>query len=252
MIDLKIEERIATVTFDRPEAMNALNSEMLTALERAMDRIEGEDVRAIIFTGSGKAFIAGADTKEMEDLRGLELAQFSKKGQDLFRRIETMKVPTIAAINGYAFGGGLEFALACDLRIASEKAKMGFPEVSLGIIPGFSGTQRLPRAIGRMEAMYMLLTGKTIDGHKAKEFGLVLEVSTPENLMEEAVDLAKSIAKNSKSAVSMAKEVVDRGLDMTLDGGIALENATNALAFGTPDQIEGMAAFREKRRANFE
>ena len=252
MIDLKIEERIATVIFNRPEAMNALNSDMLDALKNAIDRIEKEDVRVVIFTGSGKAFIAGADTKEMEYLRGMEVASFSKKGQDLFRRIETMKIPTIAAINGYAFGGGMEFALACDLRIASEKAKMAFPEVTLGITPGFSGTQRLPRAIGRMNAMYMLMTGEVIDAHKAREFGLVLDVVSPEDVMDRAVELAKSIAKNSKTAVGMAKEMVDLGLDMTLDGGIALENAMNATIFGTPDQIEGMAAFREKRRAHFE
>lgn len=252
MIDLKIEERIATVIFNRPEAMNALNSEMLEVLEEVVDRIEREDVRAIIFTGAGKAFIAGADTKEMENLRGMEVAKFSKKGQDLFRRIETMSIPTIAAINGYAFGGGVEFALACDLRIASEKAKMAFPETSLGITPGFSGTQRLPRTIGRMNSMYMLLTGDTIDAHRAKEFGLVLEVAAPEDLMDRAMALAKSIVKNSKTAVAMAKEMVDRGLDMTLDGGIALENAMNATIFGTPDQIEGMAAFREKRPARFE
>lgn len=249
MIDLKIEERIATVIFNRPEAMNALNSDMLDALKNAIDRIEKEDVRVVIFTGSGKAFIAGADTKEMEYLRGMEVASFSKKGQDLFRRIETMKIPTIAAINGYAFGGGMEFALACD---AAEKAKMAFPEVTLGITPGFSGTQRLPRAIGRMNAMYMLMTGEVIDAHKAKEFGLVLDVVSLEDVMDRAVELAKSIAKNSKTAVGMAKEMVDLGLDMTLDGGIALENAMNATIFGTPDQIEGMEAFREKRRAHFE
>lgn len=184
MIDLKIEERIATVIFNRPEAMNALNSDMLDALKNAINRIEKEDIRVVIFTGSGKAFIAGADTKEMEYLRGMEVASFSKKGQDLFRRIETMKIPTIAAINGYAFGGGMEFALACDLRIASEKAKMAFPEVTLGITPGFSGTQRLPRAIGRMNAMYMLMTGEVIDAHKAKEFGLVLDVVSPEDVMD--------------------------------------------------------------------
>lgn len=252
MIHLTIEEKIALVRFDRPEAMNAINSAVLDELSGVMDRIDEEDVRAVIFTGVGKAFIAGADTKEMEHLRGLEVARFSNKGQQLFRRIERMGVPTIAAINGYAFGGGSEFALACDVRIASNRAKMGFPETSLGITPGFSGTQRLPRAIGRMKALSLLLTGRTIDAEEAKDLGIVLSVVEADDLLDEAFEMARAMAKNSKTANAMILEMVDKGLDVPLDSGIALEEAMNANIFGTRDQIEGMAAFREKRKATFE
>ncbi len=252
MIHKRVEKKIATVIFDRKEAMNALNSAVLEELAAVIDTIEREDVRAVIFTGAGKAFIAGADTKEMEHLRGLAIKRFSEKGQTLFRRIEKLPIPTIAAINGYAFGGGLELALTCDLRLASTKAQLAFPEVTLGITPGFSGTQRLPRAIGRMNALYLLMTGEVIRAEKAKELGLVLSIEEPEELMTAARSLAEKILKNSASAVAMTKSMVDKGLDMALDAGIELESAMNANIFGTHDQVEGMAAFREKRRATFE
>ncbi|MDD7363473.1 MAG: enoyl-CoA hydratase-related protein [Peptoniphilus sp.] len=251
MIYLNIENSIATVTFDRPETMNALNSESISELRTIIDEIEEKDVHAIIFTGAGKAFIAGADTKEMEHLRGMEIKNFSEKGQQLFRRIEKLPIPTIAAINGYAFGGGLELALACDLRLASKKARFAFPETTIGITPGFSGTQRLPRAIGRMNALYMFLTGEVINAERAKEFGLVLSVEEPDALMNKAMSLAQVIVKNSKTACSLILSTVDAGLDMSLDGSIDFECAASANIFGTYDQIEGMAALREKRKPHF-
>lgn len=251
MIELSIKDRIATITFSRPEAMNALNSDELNSLETKVDEAIREDVRAIIFTGAGKAFIAGADIKEMENLRGMDSRIFSERGQRLFRKIETLPIVTIAAVNGYTFGGGVEFALACDLRIASEKAKFGLPESGLGIAPGFSGTQRLPRAVGRMQAIYMMTTGETLDAARAKEIGLVLEVIEPESLLPRAQEIAQTIASNSKTAISVILDLVDRGLDSALDVGIGLEGASVANLFGTDDQVEGMVAFAEKRKPKF-
>lgn len=253
MIKLTINEGIATVVFDRPDAMNALNSEVINELSKAIETIESDDsVKVVVFTGAGKAFIAGADIKEMECLRGDEIRNFSKKGRDLFRKIEMLTIPTIAAINGYAFGGGVEFALSCTLRIASEKAKFGLPEATLGIIPGFSGTQRLPRVVGKSYALYLMLTGLTIDAQAALDHNLVTEIHTSENLMDAAMLLAKRIAKSSKQAVEKILTAVNLGMEAPIDSALEIETGLMANAFGTKDQIEGMAAFREKRKPNFE
>lgn len=253
MINLTINEGIATVVFDRPDAMNALNSEVIRELSEVIDTVEADgSVKAIVFTGEGKAFISGADIKEMENLRGDEIRNFSKKGRDLFRRIETLTIPTIAAINGYAFGGGVEFALSCTIRIASEKAKFGLPEATLGIIPGFSGTQRLPRIVGKSYALYLMLTGFTIDAQEALNHNLVTQVHAPEELMDAAMLLAKRIAKSSKQAVEKILVAVNLGMEAPIDSALEIETGLMANSFGTKDQIEGMAAFREKRKPNFE
>ncbi|NLN98264.1 MAG: crotonase [Eubacteriaceae bacterium] len=253
MIKLTINEGIATVVFDRPDAMNALNSEVIDALSKAIETIESDNsVKVVVFTGAGKAFIAGADIKEMECLRGDEIRNFSKKGRDLFRKIEMLTIPTIAAINGYAFGGGVEFALSCTLRIASEKAKFGLPEATLGIIPGFSGTQRLPRVVGKSYALYLMLTGATIDAQAALDHNLVTEIHTSEELMDATILLAKRIAKSSKQAVEKILTAVNLGMEAPIDSALEIETGLMANAFGTKDQIEGMAAFREKRKPNFE
>lgn len=253
MIHFSVENHIATVKFDRPEALNAFNSEVMDELKGIIDQIEArkDEIRAVIFTGQGKAFVSGADLLEMENLRGEAVRAFASKGRDLFRRIELLPIPTIAAINGYCFGGGLEFALACHIRLASDKARMGLPEVSLGIIPGFSGTQRLPRAIGRANALYLMLTGKTIRADQALSLGLIQEAHPSEDLMEAAENLALAIAGNSKQAIEKLLLAVNHGQEIGLDAALELETGLMAMGFGTEDQIEGVKAFKEKRKAKF-
>ena len=253
LVSVDYEENIALVSFDRPETLNALNSEMLQKLSKVLDEIEARgDIFAVVFTGTGKAFISGADISEMENLRGEAVRDFSRRGRDTFRRIEQWHIPSIAAINGYAFGGGLEMALAKSVRLASTKAKMGFPEVGLGVIPGFSGTQRLPRIVGRSQALYMMLTGDTIDAQKALEFGLVTEVLEPEDLLVRVQALAKLIANKSVYAVQSLLLAVNLGSEIPMDAALEIETGLMATGFGTLDQIEGMAAFREKRKPKFE
>lgn len=246
------KEAIGVITFDRPEALNALNTTVLSELEEAINRFEVDlDIRLIIFTGNGKAFISGADLAEMKDLRDADARAFIDRGTRIFRRIETLKLPTISAINGYCFGGGLEFALCTDIRLASEKASFAFPEASLGIIPGFSGTQRLPRVIGKSKAKEMLFSTKRVKAEEAVRMGLVDNVYPPEVLMEKAFELADSITRNSPNAISKIKMLIEKGLDIEMDDAISMESDYSSANFSSSDQIEGIQAFFEKRTPNF-
>lgn len=245
--------KIGVITFNRPEVLNALNSEVLEQLKIVVDEFEAdENIRVIVFTGKGKSFISGADISEMENLRGLDIARFSSKGRNIFRKIELMNKPTICAVNGYAFGGGLEFALCTDIRIAGERASFAFPEAGLGVIPGFSGTQRLPRLIGAAKAKEMLFTGKVIKADKAFEMGLVNSIVPQEKLMDEVFAIANEIVKKSSMAIEFIKKSVALGLEINLDSSLELETGFVTACFGSHDQIEGMAAFREKRKPNFD
>ncbi len=246
------KDGIATITFHRPEALNALNSEVLADLDAAVDDVIADDeVRVVVFTGEGKSFIAGADIKEMDGDTALEAIRYSRKGSAVFRKIELMDKPTIAAVNGYAFGGGFEFVLCTDIRFACSKAKFRLPEVTLGIVPGFNGTQRLPKCIGMNKAKEILFTGKMLTAADALELGILNHVTEPEQLMEEVYAMAGQIAGNSASAISLVKAAVNAGADMDIDIGKNIELGYMAACFGTPDQIEGFASFKEKRAAKF-
>lgn len=251
-IKLRFEDRVAVVTFHRPEARNAISAQMLQELGEALDAIEAaEDVRAIVFTGEGKAFIAGADTKILGDPDVIGVLNYTVKGRDLFRRVEALPIPSIAAVNGYAFGGGLEFALSCDIRLAAGTAKMGLPETGIGIIPGFSGSQRLPRLVGSARAKQMIFTGKPVDAAQALEWGLVNQVSEPETLLEDALDMARTIAANSPNAVALAKKAIDMGASLPLEAAMELESGYHGFVFGSANQREGFAAMQEKRPPAF-
>jgi len=213
---------------------------------------QDSDVGIVIITGAGeKAFVAGADIKEMKDMSPLEARNFMHFGQGVFNDIENLPKPTIAAVNGFALGGGCELALSCDMIIASEKAKFGLPEVTLGIHPGFGGTQRLPRLIGSAKAKELIFTGKMIDANEALRIGLVNKVVPPENLMDVAKALAQKILKNGQLAIRLVKSAINAGLNVPLEKGLAYEAVTQGLAFTTEDKNEGLEAFLEKRKPNF-
>lgn len=243
---------VAVLTINRPDALNALSSEVLGEIGEAFEALQqDEDVSVIIITGAGRAFVAGADVAEMADLNMVEGRAFGNIGQELFRRIEKSEKPTIAAINGYALGGGLELAMCCDIRIASETAVMGQPEVGLGIIPGFSGTQRLTQIVGKGRAAQMILTTENIGAAEALSYGLVNKVAAPEALMDEALAMAGTIAAKAPLAVRWANSAIKRGLEVDLDSGIAIEADLFGMCFATEDQKEGMHAFLERRKAEF-
>lgn len=248
----KKENGIETITFHRPEALNALNSQVLDDIDKAVDDAAADpSVRVIIFTGEGKAFISGADINEMNAKKNLEIIDYSRKGAALFRKIETMTKPTIAAINGYTFGGGLEFALCCDIRIANEKASFALPEATLGIVPGFNGTQRLPKVIGLMKAKEMLFTGRRVRADEALDMGLLFKVTSLEDFEAEVMKEAEMIANASASAISLIKAAITAGADVSVDVGKDIELGYMTACFGTPDQIEGFTSFIEKRKPNF-
>ncbi|NOX37364.1 MAG: enoyl-CoA hydratase [Calditrichaeota bacterium] len=246
-------EHYAVVTINRPEKLNALNAATVTELYQVMKELQKDEaMRAVIITGSGeKAFVAGADIAEIAKHDEISGKIFAMRGQKVFRFIEKMRLPVIAAINGYALGGGCELAMACHLRIASSKAKFGQPEINLGLIPGYGGTQRLPRLIGRTQAMYLLLTGEMIDARKALEIGLVNEVVEPEKLMDRARELAKTLTEKAPIAVNYILDVVDQGLNLNLDMALNLEAEMFGNICATEDMKEGTAAFLEKRKPQF-
>lgn len=251
MAFVKVERsgQVAVVRIDRLEALNALNSALLQEIAQTFSSIaQDAEVRAVVLTGEGKAFVAGADIAEMKDLSPSEAHDYAVRGAAAFAAIEHLRQPVIAAVNGYAYGGGCELALACDLRIASERARFAQPEVTLGITPGFGGTQRLPRTVGASAAMRMILTGKPIDAEEALRIGLVDAIHPPETLLEEAMALAETIAAAAPLAVQAAKAAIRDGLDHTLDEGIAIEANSFAECFATEDQQEAMSAFVEKRK----
>lgn len=242
----------AILTINRPEALNALNKEVIADLEAAVSEVEANgQISALIITGEGRSFVAGADIGEQSvlDLEGGR--KWGQRGSTLMRRIEKLEIPTIAAVNGFALGGGCELALSCDIIIAGEKAKFGQPEVGLGITPGFSGTQRLPRRVGIGKAKELIFTGRMIGAAEALEIGLANKVVPQEDLMSEATAMAGAIAKNAPLAVKYSKAAIARGLEMDIDDGIAMENELFAMCFASEDQKEGMQAFLEKRPADF-
>ncbi len=252
-VTYEVEDGIAIITINRPEALNALNSKTLDELCSA-GYMAGEDpeVGAVILTGSGnKAFVAGADIKEMIEFSPMDMKEFCLRGQSSLATLEELSKPVICAINGFALGGGLELALACDVRIASENAKMGLPEVSLGIIPGFGGTQRLPRLIGPGRAKEMVMSAGMYGAAKAEAWGLVNAVHPPEELMDAARKMARSFMKNGPVAVALGKAAVNNGMGMDLKRALYLEAELEATAFSTEDRHEGMGAFMEKRKAEF-
>ncbi|MCD5414901.1 MAG: enoyl-CoA hydratase-related protein [Clostridiales bacterium] len=248
----KKEEGIATITMDRPKALNALNKETLTEISELLDEIKKDkDIKVLIITGNGKAFVAGADITEMLPMTAIEGQEWSLFGQHVFNKIEELPQPVIAAVNGFALGGGCELAMACDIRIASEKAKFGQPEVSLGIIPGFAGTQRLPRLVGVGVAKELLYTGKLIDANEAYRIGLTNKVVPVEDLLSEVNILAKQIMKPAPYAVQMCKNAVNTGMSTDLSTASKYESTLFGLTFSSDDKEEGMEAFLQKRKADF-
>jgi enoyl-CoA hydratase len=247
------KDNIGILTINRPDKLNAISNELTTELQQLFNEIEDDDeLRVLIITGAGeKAFVAGADIGELVDRDALLGRKVSRLRQEIFSRIENFPFPAIAAVNGYALGGGLELALACSIRICSEKALFGAPEVKLGIIPGDGGTQRLPRLVGLGRAMEMILTGDFIDAQEAYRIGLANKVVPPNNLMEETQALAKKIASRPPLAVMYAKEAVNRSADGNAVSGYVLESYLHALACTTEDKKEGVAAFLEKRKGRF-
>ena len=253
-LSLKQRDAVAFLTIDRPKKLNALNEASMAEIEDAVTSL-GEDpaVRAIIVTGAGdKAFVAGADIKELAEKTARSGYATALKGQAIFRKIESLGKPVIAAVNGFALGGGLELALACHLRVAAEGAKMGLPEVTLGAIPGYGGTQRLARLVGRGRALEMILTGQTVDAVEAHRIGLVNQVVAAEALLETAEALARKMIRNAPLALTHALLAVDRGLEAGQDEGMLVEATLFGILCASEDLREGMGAFLEKRAAKFE
>lgn len=252
-VEYVVESGIAKIVIDRPKALNALNSEVLQELQNVISEIQNrKDIRVVIIQGGGeKSFIAGADIAQMANLNPLEGSEFGRLGQNVFSSLSELPFPTIAVIQGFALGGGCELALACDIRIASEKAKFGQPEVGLGIIPGFGGTQRLARLIGPGQAKKLIFSAEIINAAQALGIGLVEQVVAPEQLNETAMKLAQTIAAKSPNAVKFAKIAINQGLEGSLEEGMRLEASLFGLCFASPEQKEGMTAFMEKRTARF-
>lgn len=250
----EVEDGVGIVTINRPKALNALNAATIYELDQLFTELaKNDEVKAVIVTGSGeKSFVAGADITEMQKMSAIEGRSWGKLAQAVFNKIENLPKPVIAAVNGYALGGGCELSMACDIRIASEKAKFGQPEVSLGIPPGFGGTQRLPRLIGRGRAKELLFTGDMIDAAEAYRIGLANKVVPHGELLNVAKEMARKIMTRGPIAVSLCKAAVNEGMDVDLESGVAYEAELFGLCFATADQKEGMAAFIEKRKAQFE
>ncbi|MBM3435198.1 MAG: crotonase [Bacteroidetes bacterium] len=253
IIDVRTDEHIAVVTINRPEALNALNTKFFQEMDQVIEFVSAENmVKVMVITGSGKAFIAGADIAEMVNKNPEEGSAFSRIGQNTFRSLETLEKPVIAAINGFALGGGLELALACDFRIASSKAKFGQPEVNLGLIPGYAATQRLSRLTGLGNALYLLMTAEMIGADEALRIGLVQKVVEPEQLMDEVMKIARTIASKGSQAIRKVKAVTREGILMDFERGCELESRQFGTLFGKGSEgEEGMRAFLEKRKPNW-
>lgn len=250
---LVVEEGIATITINRPKVLNALNSALLEELSQALDAVAGDgNNRVLVLTGAGdKAFVAGADIKELAGLNTLQARQFAHKGQSVINKIVGLPFPAIAAVNGYALGGGLEIALACDFIYASENAVLGLPETTLGLIPGFGGTQRLPRLIGPNQARELIYTGKTVSAAEAHILGLVNRVDPSVDLMVSVLKTAQSMAAKGGTSLQAAKAAINSGLDTSLDIGLKIERDAFAICMASEDAGEGTRAFIEKRPPAF-
>jgi enoyl-CoA hydratase len=250
---LEKDDRIAILTINRPKALNALNKDTLLEIKAVIELVRDDvELDVLIITGAGdKAFVAGADITYMLDISALQGREFGLLGQNAFSLVESMEKPVIAAINGFALGGGCELAMACDFRICSDKSKFGQPEVGLGVTPGFGGTQRLPRIVGTGMAKQLLYTGDTIDAYEALRIGLVNAVLPAENLMDYVKKLARRIASRGQIAVRFCKDAVNEGMQTDIDRAMTIEADLFGLCFATEDQKEGMRAFVEKRKAQF-
>ena len=244
------KDNIGLLTISRPNALNALNSETIKEISEVVDLVNSDnEIRVLVITGSGeKAFVAGADISEMKDKNFAQGREFGILGNNVFRKIETLNIPTIAAVNGFALGGGCELSLCCDIRIASENAKFGQPEVSLGITPGFGGTQRLPRTVGTAKAKELIYTGKNIKAEEALSIGLVNKVVPLDMLMTEAMEMATKIAANAPIAVKYCKVAIDRGMQCNIDTALMYESEVFGQCFSTEDQKDAMTAFVEKKK----
>ncbi len=249
----QVEEGVATITFNRPKALNAMNSETMSELNQAATICKNDDaIKALILTGSGdRAFVAGADISEMQNLRAQQALAFMELGHETLRLIETLPKPSIAAVNGFALGGGTEISMACDMRFASDKARFGQPEILIGLIPGWGGTQRLARLIGLGRAKELVMGGDQIDAQRAYEIGLVNRIYPAEELLPAAKKFAAKMARLPGFALKMAKHAMNFGYDLSLDNANRLEMECCAQCFSTDDQKEGMGAFLEKRKPNF-
>lgn len=250
-VQLTRQDEFALITLDRQEALNALSAAVLRELEQAFDEVAASDARALIVTGAGtKAFCAGADIKELTGRSLSEQRRDAAFGQAVLSRLDILPMPSVAAINGYAYGGGLELALACTFRVAVATAKMGLPEIKLGLIPGYGGTQRLPRAVGEARALEMILCGRTVDAEEAVRIGLVHRIVDGDPV-QAAIGFARGFSDYGLPALRLARDAVRRALEVPLHEGLKIEVDLNTLAFQTEDAVEGMNAFMEKRRPQF-
>ena len=249
----EVKEGIATITFNRPKALNALNGALLAELSTALDDIAAdEDIRALVLTGAGdKSFVAGADISELATFDSLKAKAFAASGHEIIKKLQMLPIAVIAAVNGFALGGGTEIAIACDFIYASENAKFGQPEINLGVIPGFGGTQRLPRLIGTNMAKELIFTGKMLSAAEALQLGLVNKVVPQDTLMEEAVKTASVIASKGKVSLREAKQAINKGMNVDLATGCGIEVDAFALCYASQDAREGTKAFLEKRKAEF-
>ena len=249
----EVKDKVGVLTINRPKVLNALNPATLEEIEQVIDSVStGEEVKVLVVTGAGeKAFVAGADISEFPKMNSLQARLFAQKGQNIFFKIESLPLPVIACVNGYALGGGCELAMSCDFIYASEKARFGQPEINLGIIPGFGGTQRLARLVGRAKAKELCMTGVQITAKEAKELGLVAQVFKPEELMDKTMEIARAMAQKSMVALRAIKEVINKGIEVDLYTGCALEAEAFATSFSSVDAREGAMAFLEKRKPQF-
>ena len=250
---LEVKNSIGYITINRPEALNALSSQVLTDLNDVLDQVEqSEEIRVVIVTGAGeKAFVAGADIKEMDVMSPIQAFEYMTFANNTFTRLSDLRQPTIAVLNGYALGGGMELALSTDIRIGFEKTVVGFPEVGLGIIPGFAGTQRMSRLIGTSRTKELIFTARTVKGQEAYELGILNKLVSAEELLTSAEEMAAAIMKNAPLAGEKAKHVIQIGSELPLKNAIRLETEAEALLFSTEDKVEGMRAFVEKRKPVF-
>ncbi len=246
---VEVNENIAVITINKPEALNALNEQVLVDLKEAIDEVENnEDVYVAIITGAGKAFVAGADISQMKDFNVAQGKQFGRFGNEVFLKVENMTKPVIAAVNGFALGGGCELASACDIRIASENAIFGQPEVGLGITPGFGGTQRLARIVGMSKAKELIFTANNIKADEALAIGLVSKVVPKGEVVDAAIEMAKAITKNAQIAVRQSKSAINAGMQTDIHTGVMIEAEAFGACFATEDQKMAMTAFVEKRK----
>lgn len=249
---LETKERVAILTINRPSALNALSDALLTEIDAALGIIEADqNIKGVIITGTGKAFVAGADISQMVNYTPEQARSYMKRAQATFNRIESIEKPFLAAVNGYALGGGCELSLACDLRFASEKAIFGQPEVNLGVMPGFGGSQRLPRLICTAIAKDIIYSGRNVKADEALRVGLVNRVCEPEKLIDEALEYMNIVVSKSATALRGCKVAINRGMEIDIYSALELEADLMALCFAGPDQKEGMQAFLEKRPAKF-